>query len=264
MIDSAVMILDQEGNLTLQNLLDATVGSENPEIVSKTSNSTVYKATLQSGILLAVKVLSENMDVNTESFFRREIQTIGKLKLRNLVLMIGFCTWKNLKFLILKFVNNGSLYHMLHAANGLPDWASRYRVALGTALGLEYLHCDCVPRILHRHIKSANILLDDDLEPHITDFVLLELLTGKYAVDKEFPEGTDLAVWMKTNIKSEQDLLSTVLDSQLLEVNENHIMQEMILVMKIALFCVNTLHAERPTMREVVTMLKQATDSRPS
>ncbi|KAL3676941.1 hypothetical protein R1sor_026889 [Riccia sorocarpa] len=270
-------------NLTFQNLLDATVGSENPEIVSKTSNSTVYKATLQSGIVLAVKVLWKNMDANTESLFKREIQTIGKLRHCNLVHMIGFCMWKNLKFLILKFVNNGSLYHVLHEENGLPDWTSRYRVALGTALGLEYLHYDCVPPILHRDVKSANILLDDDLEPHITDFeyglsfqmsekndvyafgvVLLELLTGKYALDEEFPEGPNLVVWVETNIKGEHDLLSKVLDSQLLEVSENHIMQEMILVMKIALFCVNTLPAERPTMREVVTMLKQTTDSRPS
>ncbi|KAL3682932.1 hypothetical protein R1sor_000954 [Riccia sorocarpa] len=297
-------------NLIFQNLLYATVRSENPDIVSKTSNSTVYKATLKPGIVLVVKVLSGNTDAKAEGLFRREIQTIGKLRHRNLVQMIGFCTWKNLKFLVLKFLNNGSLYHVLHEANGLPDWNSRYRVALGTALGLEYLHCDCVPPILHRDVKSANILLDDDFEPHITDFgtakfqdvsksspstsalvgthgyiapeyglslqvnekidvyafgvVLLELLTGKYVLDKEFPEGTNLVTWVKTNNKSEQDLLSTVLDSRLLRVNENHIVQEIILVMKIAMFCVNTVPAERPTVREVVTMLKQATDSRPS
>ncbi|KAL3698405.1 hypothetical protein R1sor_012481 [Riccia sorocarpa] len=296
-------------NLTFQNLLDATVGSENPEIVSKTSNSTVYKATLKSDIVLAVKVLSGNTDAKAEGLFRREIQTIGKLRHRNLVQMIGFCTWKNLKFLILKFINNGSLYHVLHEANGLPDWDSRYRVALGTALGLEYLHYDCVPPIIHRDVKSANILLDDDFEPHITDFgtakfqdvskssptsvlvgthsyiapeyglnlqvnkkidvyafgvVLLELLTGKYVLEKEFPEGTNLVGWVETNTKSEQDLLNKVMDSRLLNINENNIVQEIKLVMEIAMFCVKTVPAERPTMREVVTMLKQATDSRPS
>ncbi|KAL3688995.1 hypothetical protein R1sor_015304 [Riccia sorocarpa] len=222
--------------------------------------------------------------------------------------LIGFCTWKNLKFLVFKFVNNGSLYHVLHEANGLPNWDSRYRVALGTALGLEYLHYDCVPAIVHRDIKSANILLDDDLEPQIIDFgtakfqdvsksspstfalvgtygyiapeyglslqvnkktdayafgvVLLELLTGKYVVDPEFHEGTKLVTWVETNIKCEQDLLNKVLDSRLLEVNESYIVQEMILVMKVAMFCVKTLPSERPTMTEVVTMLKQATDSR--
>ncbi|KAL3676990.1 hypothetical protein R1sor_026938 [Riccia sorocarpa] len=296
-------------NLTFQDLRDATIGSESPTILSKNSNSTVYKAIFNSGLVLAVKVLYEDMNASTESLLRREIETFRKVRHRNLMHLIGFCKWKNLKFLVLKFLNNGSLYHVLHEANGLLDWDSRYRIAVGTALGLEYLHCDCVPPILHRDVKSANILLDDDLEPHITDFgtakfqdvsksnstsalvgtygyiapenglslqvnekvdvyafgvVLLELLTGKYILDPEFPEGMNLVRWVETSIKTEQDLLSKVLDSRLLELNESHIMQEMILVMKVAMFCINTSPAERPTMREVVTMLKQTTDSRPS
>ncbi|KAL3699885.1 hypothetical protein R1sor_017907 [Riccia sorocarpa] len=165
----------------------------------------------------------------------------------------------------------------------LPDWDSRYRIAVGT---LEYLHCDYVPPILHRDVKSANILLDNDLEPHITDFgttkfqdpskssptsasvgtygyiapecglslqvnekidvyafgvVLLELLMGRYVLDPDFHEGMNLVTWIETNIKSEQDILNNVLDSRLLEVNRMHIVQEMILVMKIAMFCIHTL-----------------------
>ncbi|KAL3676987.1 hypothetical protein R1sor_026935 [Riccia sorocarpa] len=249
------------------------------------------------------------MNASTESHFRREIETFRKVRHRNLVRLIGFCKWENLKFLVLKFLNNGSLYHVLHEANGLLDWDSMYRVAVGTALGLEYLHCDCVPPIIYRDVKSANILLDDNLKPHITDFgtakfqdvsksnstsalvgtygyiapenglslqvnkkvggyafgvVLLELMTGRYILDLEFSEGMNLVRWVETNIKTEQDLLSKVLDSRLLELNESHIVQEMVLVMKVAVFCVNTLPAERPTMREVMTMLKQITDSRPS
>lgn len=91
--------------------------------------------------------------------------------------------------------------------------------------------------------------------------VLLELLTGKDPLDSSFPDGTTIVTWV-TSYSSEEKILSEVLCKQLLDFGNCLVVREMILVLKIAIFCVNQLPKERPTMREVVSMLKQAKEPR--
>ena len=75
-------------------------------------------------------------------------------------------------------MQNGSLHDILHATDPtqMLSWSDRYRIAIGMAHGLEYLHYDCDPAIVHRDIKPENILLDSDMEPHISDFGIAKLL----------------------------------------------------------------------------------------
>jgi serine/threonine protein kinase len=75
-------------------------------------------------------------------------------------------------------MQNGSLYDVLHGTRAPPilDWEMRYKIAIGIAHGLEYIHYDCDPPIVHRDIKPENILLDSDMEPHISDFGIAKLM----------------------------------------------------------------------------------------
>ncbi|KAG6548806.1 hypothetical protein Mapa_009567 [Marchantia paleacea] len=172
--------------LTLRAIRDATSELSSAYIVHQSANSTVYRAALRSGPVVAIKVLHGDLYDRMEKYYKMEIETIGKIKHRNLVRMIAFCEWKKLRFLVVEFLNNGSLDEVLHQKHGegLRTWDSRYKVALGVAHGLEYLHFDCNPPILHRDIKSSNVLLDDDFVPHISDFGIAKLQ------DNSEPHGT--------------------------------------------------------------------------
>ncbi|PHT24695.1 Leucine-rich repeat receptor-like protein kinase PEPR1 [Capsicum baccatum] len=108
----------------------------------------------------------------------REIQTIGKVRHRNLVKLEDFRLRKDYGLILYNYMENGSLHDILHEINPpvTLEWSVRYRIAMGTAQGLSYLHFDCDPAIVHRDIKPMNILLDSDLEPHISDFGIAKLL----------------------------------------------------------------------------------------
>ncbi|KAK1308028.1 Protein NSP-INTERACTING KINASE 3 [Acorus calamus] len=98
---------------------------------------------------------------------------------RNLLRLCGFCTTENERLLVYPYMPNGSVASRLREhIRGKPvlDWSRRERIALGTARGLLYLHEQCDPRIIHRDVKAANILLDEDFEAIVGDFGLAKLL----------------------------------------------------------------------------------------
>ena len=83
-----------------------------------------------------------------------------------------------------EYMENGSVWDWLHGEplklKGRLDWDTRFRIAVGLAHGMEYLHHDCVPKILHRDIKSSNILLDSNMEAHLGDFGLAKTLVENH------------------------------------------------------------------------------------
>ena len=110
--------------------------------------------------------------------FSAEIETLGKIRHRNIVKLLGCCSSRETNFLVYEYMPNGSLGELLHGPKGgsALDWSLRYKIALDAANGLRYLHHDCSPRIVHRDVKSNNILLDSKFEAHVADFGLAKAL----------------------------------------------------------------------------------------
>ncbi|CAJ2663882.1 MDIS1-interacting receptor like kinase 1-like [Trifolium pratense] len=231
-----------------------------------------------------------------------EVNLLGRLRHRNIVRLLGFLYNDTDLMIVYEFMPNGNLGDALHCkqtVRQLVDWVSRYNIALGVAQGLAYLHHDCYPPVIHRDIKSNNILLDANLEARIADFglakmmvrknetvsmvagsygyiapeygyalkvdekidvysygvVLFELLTGKRPLDEEFGESVDIVEWIRRKIRDNKSL-EEALDQSV--GNSRHVIEEMLLVLRIAVICTAKLPKERPSMRDVIMMLGEA------
>ncbi|GMH31127.1 hypothetical protein Nepgr_032970 [Nepenthes gracilis] len=164
---------------SFKELRAATDHFSTTKILGKGGFGIVYKGCLSDGTLVAVKRLKDFNIAAGEIQFQTEVETISLAVHRNLLRLCGFCTTENERILVYPFMPNGSVASRLKdCAHGRPvlDWSRRKRIALGTARGLLYLHEQCDPKIIHRDVKAANILLDEDFEAVVGDFGLAKLL----------------------------------------------------------------------------------------
>ncbi|KAL1568730.1 phytosulfokine receptor 1-like [Salvia divinorum] len=179
-ISSLVILCQNKENkeIFLDDLLKATDDFDQSNIIGCGGFGLVYKAVLSDGRKVAIKRLSgEYFQIERE--FQAEIETLSRAQHPNLVQLQGYCKYKNDRLLIYKYMENGSLDYWLHEKTDGPsslDWEKRLQIARGAARGLAYLHQSCDPRILHRDIKSSNILLDEEFEAHLADFGLARLI----------------------------------------------------------------------------------------
>ncbi|KAL5571284.1 hypothetical protein UlMin_020881 [Ulmus minor] len=151
---------------------------------------TVYKGKLPDGRSVAIKIL-KNSKGNGEEFIS-EVASIKNLSTKtshvNIVTLLGFCYERKKWALIYEYMPNGSLEKFIFKhgsnvdANCSLEWETLYRIAIGIARGLPYLHQGCSTRILHFDIKPQNILLDDDFCPKISDFGLAKLWLEKESI----------------------------------------------------------------------------------
>ncbi|OEL24864.1 Phytosulfokine receptor 1 [Dichanthelium oligosanthes] len=172
---------DSERTMTLEDVMKATCNFDESRIVGCGGFGMVYRATLPDGREVAVKRLSGDF-WQMEREFSAEVETLSRVRHRNLVPLQGYCRAGKDRLLIYPYMENGSLDLWLHERQqqdgggaALP-WPARLGIARGAARGLAHLHASSEPRVLHRDIKSSNILLDARLEPRLADFGLARLV----------------------------------------------------------------------------------------
>ncbi|CAL5377756.1 unnamed protein product [Camellia sinensis] len=142
----------------------------------------VYKGRLANGSLVVVKRLKEERTQGGELQFQTEVEIISMAVHRNLLRLHGFCMTPTERSLVYPSMSNGSVASCLRErCDSQPplDWPKRKRIALGSARGLTYLHDHCNPKIIHRDVKAANILLDDEFEAVVGDIGLAKLMDYK-------------------------------------------------------------------------------------
>ncbi|XP_052188960.1 probable LRR receptor-like serine/threonine-protein kinase At5g10290 isoform X2 [Diospyros lotus] len=157
----------------------ATDGFSEKNVLGQGGFGKVYKGVLADNTKVAVKRLTDYESPGGDAAFQREVEMISVAVHRNLLRLIGFCTTPTERLLVYPFMQNLSVAYCLRELKpGDPvlDWPTRKRVALGTARGLEYLHEHCNPKIIHRDVKAANVLLDEDFEAVVGDFGLAKLV----------------------------------------------------------------------------------------
>ncbi|XP_050366958.1 probable receptor-like serine/threonine-protein kinase At4g34500 [Argentina anserina] len=163
---------------SLEELQAATRGFSAENVIGEGGYGVVYRGALQDGSVVAVKNLHNNKG-QAQTEFKVEVEAIGKVKHKNLVGLLGYCAEGAQRMLVYEYIDNGNLEQWLHGDVGPVSpltWDIRMKIAIGTAKGLAYLHEGLEPKVVHRDIKSSNILLDRKWNPRVSDFGLAKLL----------------------------------------------------------------------------------------
>ncbi|KAM7271995.1 hypothetical protein ACFE04_031209 [Oxalis oulophora] len=297
--------------LKFSQLIEATNGFCAATLIGSGGFGEVFKATLKDGSSVAIKKLIR-LSYQGDREFMAEMETLGKIKHKNLVPLLGYCKVGEERLLVYEFMQYGSLEEMLHGKSRTRDlriltWEERKKIARGAAKGLCFLHHNCIPHIIHRDMKSSNVLLDHQLEARVSDFgmarlisaldthlsvstlagtpgyvppeyyqsfrctakgdvysfgvVLLELVTGKRPTDKEDFGDTNLVGWVKMKVREGKQM--EVIDADLVNENkgsdeaEAEEVKEMVRYLEITLQCVDDFPSKRPSMLQVVAMLRE-------
>ncbi|KAI7741535.1 hypothetical protein M8C21_022342 [Ambrosia artemisiifolia] len=233
---------DREEEFTFDVLALATDNFSQENKIGAGSFGVVYKGKLLDGREVAIKRGETSQKAKKfqekESAFDSELAFLSRLHHKHLVRLVGYCEEREEKLLVYEYMKNGALYDHLHDKKNveknssvLNSWKMRIKIALDAARGIEYLHTYAVPPIIHRDIKSSNILLDANWVARVSDF-------GLSLMDSE-------CEWAK------------ILDTRVgpPDVNEAEAVE---LMAYTAIHCVNLEGKERPTMTDIVANLERA------
>ncbi|KAJ4757749.1 G-type lectin S-receptor-like Serine/Threonine-kinase [Rhynchospora pubera] len=167
----------------MDTIAQATDNFSITNVVGQGGFGIVYKGKLPYGQEIAVKRLSGNSSQGLKEFVN-EVTLIAKLQHRNLVRLLGCCIHDNERMLIYEFLTNKSLNFFIFDAEKRTtlSWRTRLDIVTGIARGLLYLHHDSRFNIIHRDLKAANVLLDEDMNPKISDFGTARLFEREHAV----------------------------------------------------------------------------------
>ncbi|XP_050234166.1 LRR receptor-like serine/threonine-protein kinase IOS1 [Mercurialis annua] len=267
------------------------------KILGKGGFGTVYYGILDDQTQVAVKILSPS-SVQGQKEFQAEVKLLLRVHHRNLTALVGYCNEGTNMGLIYEYMANGNLEDYLIDSNrNSLSWETRLRIAVEAAQGLEYLHNGCKPQIVHRDVKTTNILLNDTFQAKLADFglsrvfldggthistvvagtpgyldpeyyvtnwlteksdvfsfgvVLLEIITGRPVIAKTRDEMTHISQWVSSMLETGD--IHRIVDPRLngdFEVNSTW------KAVELAMACVSTTSAKRPTMNQVVIELNQ-------
>lgn len=175
--DSWKMTTFQKVDFTVSDILECM---KDGNVIGRGGAGIVYHGKMPCGSEIAVKKLLGFGPNRHDHGFRAEIETLGQIRHRNIVRLLAFCSNKHTNLLVYEYMRNGSLGEALHGKKlgGFLGWNMRYKIGIEAAKGLCYLHHDCSPLIVHRDVKSNNILLNSNFEAHVADFGLAKFLSG--------------------------------------------------------------------------------------
>ncbi|XP_052207176.1 serine/threonine-protein kinase-like protein ACR4 [Diospyros lotus] len=288
---------------TYEELERATGGFKEESQVGKGSFSCVFKGVLKDGTVVAVKraIVSPDMKKSSKEF-RTELDLLSRLNHAHLLNLLGYCEEGGERLLVYEFMANGSLHQYLHGNNKALkeqlDWVRRVTIAVQAARGIEYLHGYACPPVIHRDIKSSNILIDEEHNARVADFglsllgpansssplaelpagtlgyldpeyyrlhylttksdvysfgvLLLEILSGRKAIDMQFEEG-NIVEWAVPLIKSGGT--QSILDPALKPPPDLEALRR---IANVACKCVRMRGKDRPSMDKVTTALERA------
>ncbi|KAJ6720470.1 hypothetical protein OIU85_023663 [Salix viminalis] len=239
-----------------QELKKATKNFRDEELLGFGGFGKVYKGTLpNSNTEIAVKRICHESKQGLKEFLT-EIASIGRLRHRNLVRLLGWCRQKGDLLLVYDFMANGSLdKYLFDNPKTILKWEQRFNIIKGVASGLLYLHEEWEQTVIHRDIKAGNVLLDSELNGRLGDFglaklydLLLEVVCGRKPIEpKALPEELILVdlVWDRWESGAILDVVDPRLNG---EFNEH----EAVLVLKLGLMCSHNAPNARPPMRQIV------------
>ncbi|XVE76192.1 hypothetical protein DITRI_Ditri12bG0153400 [Diplodiscus trichospermus] len=260
----------------LSELKDATNGFKEFNELGRGSYGFVYKAVLTDGRQVAVKRANAATIIRTNSRdFEMELEILCNVRHCSVVNLLGYCSEMGERLLVYEYMPHGTLHDHLHGGHSPLSWSLRLKISLQAARGLEYLHKEVAPPIVHRHVKSSNILLDSDWGARIANFglltsgdrdldlrgdmksdvysfgiVLLEILSGRKACDRDYtpPSTVDWAVPL---IK--QGKAAAIID-RYIALPRN--VEPLLKLADIAELAVRENPSERPTMSDMVNLLQ--------
>lgn len=160
-------------------------------IVGHGGSGIVYKIALSNGEVIAVKRLwsqkknipsSEDQAI-VDKQLKTEVETLGSIRHKNIVKLYCYFSSLDTSLLVYEYMPNGNLWDTLHRGKIVLEWPTRHRIALGVAQGLAYLHHDLMPAIIHRDVKSTNILLDVNYQAKVADFGIAKVLKARGGKD---------------------------------------------------------------------------------
>lgn len=259
----------------LSELKDATNGFKEFNELGRGSYGFVYKALLADGRVVAVKRANAATIIHTNNRdFEMELEILCKIRHCNVVNLLGYCAEMGERLLVYEYMPHGTLYDHLHGGLSPLNWSLRLKVAMQAAKGLEYLHKELVPPIVHKDLKSSNILLDSEWGARISDFgllassdkdlsgdlesdvynfgiVLLEILSGRKAYDRDYTP-PNLVDWAVPLIK--QGKAAATIDRY---VSLPRNVEPLLKLADMAELAVRENPSERPPMSDIASWLEQ-------
>ncbi|XP_010245532.1 PREDICTED: leucine-rich repeat receptor-like protein kinase TDR [Nelumbo nucifera] len=255
-----------------------------------TLSASICKAVLPTGITVSVKKIE--WGVGRRGVMSEFITQMGNARHSNLTRLLGFCSNKHIAYLFYDYLPNGNLAENMKIKKDpiISTWSAKHKLVIGIARGLCYLHHDCYPAIPHGDLNSSNIMFDENMEPHLTDFglkilvqmnenSLVERITGAFSASGTGDLSTTIKEELHRDIYSFGEVLVEILTngrltnggenihSRTKEVilreiyNENEVStanslkEEINLVFEVALLCTRRRPSDRPSMEEALTLL---------